>query len=186
MRKVIFQNMLTLDGLFEGPQHEIDWHTVDAEFNEYAIALNAELDTLLFGRRTYELMAAYWPSPEARRDDPLVADMMNRLQKVVFSRMLDHVDWENSRLVKSDPAVEVARLKALPGKNMAIFGSADLSTTLIQHRLIDEYRLFFNPIILGAGHPAFKGLLDRIPLKLVGSKIFKSGLVQLNYQPVQV
>ncbi len=184
MRKVILQNMLTLDGLFEGPHHELDWHSVDAEFNEYAVALNAELDTLLFGRRTYELMASYWPSAEARDEDSLVTDMMNRLQKVVFSRTLQSVEWENSRLVHSDPAAEVVRLKQQPGKNMAIFGSVDLSTTLIRQGLIDEYRLFFNPIILVVGNPAFKGLQDRVSLKLIGSKIFKSGLVQLNYQPV--
>lgn len=185
MRKVIFQNMLTLDGFFEGPQHEIDWHLADAEFNEYAIALMAELDTLLFGRRTYELMAAYWPSPEGRRDDPQVADGMNRLQKVVFSRTLEHVDWENSRLVHGDPAAEVARLKQQPGKNMAIFGSVDLSAGLIRQNLIDEYRLFYNPILLGAGNPAFKALGARIPLRLVGSKIFQSGLVLLSYRPLQ-
>ncbi len=183
MCKVIFQNMLTLDGFFEGPNQEIDWHAVDAEFNEVALALEDEVDTLLFGRITYQLMAAYWPSPEGKRDDPLVAGMMNRLQKVVFSRTLNQVDWENSRLVKSDPAAEVAQLKALPGKHMAIFGSADLSTVLIQHRLVDEYRLFINPIILGSGHPAFKGLLQRIPLRLVSSRIFKNGLVLLTYRP---
>jgi len=183
MRKLILQNMLTLDGFFEGPNREIDWHAVDAEFNEVSLALEDEVDTLLFGRITYELMAAYWPSLEAGRDDPLVAAMMNRLQKVVFSHTLNRVDWENSRLVKSDPAAEVARLKALPGKHMAIFGSADLSSLLIQHGLIDEYRLFINPIILGTGHPAFKGLVERIPLQLISSHIFKNGLVLLTYRP---
>lgn len=182
MRKVIFQNMLTLDGLIEGPNREIDWHLVDREVEE-SFALEAEYDMLLFGRVTYELMAGYWPTPAGIQDDPLVAATMNRLPKVVFSRTLERVDWENSRLVKSDPAAEVARLKALPGKSMAIFGSANLSTTLIQHRLIDEFRLYFNPIILGRGNPAFPGLSERVPLQLIRSQVFKSGLVLLVYNP---
>ncbi|MRR10843.1 hypothetical protein EG831_12405 [bacterium] len=78
-----------------------------------------------------------------------------------------------------DPAAEVARLKQQPGKGMLIFGGADLSSTLIRHGLIDEFRLFFNPVVLGQGAPAFKGLAERVPLKLVGSKVFKTGMVLL-------
>jgi len=88
MRKVIFQNMVTLDGFFEGPNHEIDWHVVDDEFNQYAIEFSKSIDFLLFGRKTYELMANYWSSENALRDDPIVAEFMNRLPKVVFSRTL--------------------------------------------------------------------------------------------------
>ena len=118
MRKVILQNMTTLDGFFEGPNREIDWHLVDAEFNHFAEEVLAAVDTLLFGRVTYQLMADYWPKPDGLRDDPVIAGWMNRLPKVVFSKTLKSVDWENSRLVNTDPAAEVARLKEQPGKDM--------------------------------------------------------------------
>ena len=156
MRKVIFTNMVTLDGFFEGPNREIDWHMVDEDFNKESLKLNESADTLLFGRITYELMASYWPTEEAMRDDPLVARMMNSLPKVVFSRTLDRADWSNSRLVKSDAAQEAARLKQLPGKDIVIFGSADLAVDLIDQDLIDEFRIFINPVVLGDGHPLFK------------------------------
>jgi dihydrofolate reductase len=184
MRKVFIQNMVTLDGFFEGPNHEIDWHVVGEEFNDYALSLEASIDTFLFGRVTYDLMASYWPSEAGLRDDPHVANMMNSLNKVVFSRTLEKVDWINSRLVKDDPVQEVARLKQLPGKDMAIFGSADLAAALIPAGLIDEFRIFINPIVLGAGNPMFKGLKKRLPLKLVSSRTFQSGIVLLVYQTV--
>jgi dihydrofolate reductase len=184
MRKVNFQMLVSLDGFFEGPQHEIDWHTVDDEYNRYAWDICSHSDTLLFGRITYELMAAYWPSAQALKEDPITAGWMNRLDKVVFSHTLTSVDWQNTRLVTTDPVAEVARLKALPGKDITIFGSSDLSLSLIDANLIDEYILMINPVILGKGKRLFVGLDHRLELKLVGSKVFSSGLVGLFYQPV--
>lgn len=185
MRKVIFQNMVTLDGFFEGPGRNIDWHVVDDDFNEVAIRFLNSLDALLFGRVTYQLMANYWPSAEAVANDPIVASHMNTLSKVVFSRTLDRVEWTNSRLVKDHAAEEVARLKRQPGKDMAIFGSANLAVTLMQNDLIDEYRIFVNPVILGGGMPLFQGITKRMSLKLLQTKVFKSGLVLLEYQPAR-
>ena len=89
MRKLFSFNMVTLDGYFEGPNHEIDWHNVDGEFNEFAIEQTGAVDMLLFGRVTYQLMASYWPTPDAIKNDPIVADLMNRLPKIVFSRTLE-------------------------------------------------------------------------------------------------
>ena len=183
MRKVIFQMMVSLDGYFEGPNKEIDWHVVDAEFNEYAVDLLNSADALLFGRVTYELMASYWPSPSATTDDPIIADKMNNLPKVVFSRTLDKVDWKNSRLVKENIAEEVSKLKQQPGKDLAVFGSSNLALTLVQHGLIDEYRIIVNPVVLGNGHPLFKGLKERLNLRLLKTKTFQSGNVMLFYQP---
>ena len=185
MRKLIFQMMVTLDGFFEGPQHEIDWHVVDDEFNQYAWELCAGLDTLLFGRLTYELMAAFWPSPRALRDDPVTAKWMNALNKVVFSHSLNSIGWQNSRLAKTDAVAEVTRMKAMPGKGLAIFGSSDLSLPLAAAGLIDEYRLFINPVVLGSGKRLFSGLQGRLELKLDNTKLFKSGLVGLFYSPVR-
>lgn len=185
MRKVIFQMMVSLDGYFEGPKHELDWHHVDDEFNDYAIGLLDTLDTLVFGRVTYELMADYWPSPDALKNDPQVAQRMNRLAKVVFSRTLEKVEWNNSRLAKNDPATEVAKLKQQPGKDIAIFGSSDLMLSLIPHGLVNEYRIFVNPVVLGSGKTLFEDLDQRLELNLVGNKMFKSGLVGLYYRPAK-
>ena len=186
MRKVIYQNMVSLDGFFEGSNKwEIDWHVVGEEFNETAIAWLKSYDALIFGRVTYLGMASYWPTPEAVKNDPVVADLMNKIPKIVFSRSLEKAEWNNTRVVKGDVAEEIARLKSQPGKDMAIFGSADLASGLIQRDMIDEYRIFINPVVLGQGNPLFKGLQGRLHLKLVDSKIFKTGLVLLVYQPAK-
>jgi dihydrofolate reductase len=175
--------MVTLDGFFEGPNHEIDWHMVNDEFNQLSIDLEKTTDTLIFGRITYELMASYWPTELAITDDPEVAKMMNTLAKVVFSRTLKHVEWQNSRLVNGNAVEEITRLKQLPGKDMAIFGSANLGKTLIENNLIDEYHILVNPVVLGGGRPLFEGIKTKLNFNLQGTKIFKNGLVLLTYQP---
>ncbi len=183
MRKIILFNMVTLDGFFEGPNHDISWHNVDAEFNEFAIAQLKSADGLVFGRVTYQLMASYWPTPAAIQDDRVVAGLMNRLPKIVFSKTLTKADWNNTKLVKGNIAEEIAKLKQQPGKDLLLFGSADLASTLTQLGLINEYRLMVNPVVLGAGTPLFKRAHSRLPLKLLGAKTFKSGNVLLTYTP---
>ena len=182
MRKVFVFNLVTLDGYFEGPRREIDWHNVDAEFNEYAIGMLNSVDTLLFGRVTYELMAGYWPTPDAMKNDPIVAGKMNSLPKIVFSRTLDKVAWNNSRLVKSNVEEEIQKIKKQPGKDIVILGSGSIVSELAPLGLIDEYRLMVNPVVLGAGKPLFKGIKDRLNLKLIKAKTFKSGNVLLYYE----
>ena len=183
MRNLIFQMMVTLDGFFEVPNREIDWHIVDEEFNEYAIDLLNSVDVLLFGRVTYELMASYWPTPSATTDDPIVADKMNNLPKIVFSKTLKKTEWKNTRLVKENIAEEITKLKHQPGKNLAMFGSSDLALSLIQMGLIDEYRIIVNPVVLGNGKSLFKGINEKLNLKLLKTKTFSSGNVMLYYQP---
>ena len=183
MRKVILFNMVTLDGFFSGPEGEIDWHNVDQEFNEFAIA---QLDTaggLIFGRVTYELMANYWPTPLAIEDDPVVAAKMNSISKYVFSRSLRSADWENTQLIHRDAGDEIPNLKQQPGGDLFIFGSANLASSLTRQGLIDEYRLMLNPLVLGDGRPLFEGLDERLSLKLIKTKVFASGNVLLTYQP---
>jgi len=182
MRKVFVFNLVTLDGYFEGPRREIDWHNVDAEFNEYAIGMLNSVDTLLFGRVTYELMACYWPTPDAMKNDPIVAGKMNSLPKIVFSRTLDKVAWNNSRLVKSNVEEEIQKIKKQQGKDIVILGSGSIVSELAPLGLIDEYRLMVNPVVLGAGKPLFKGIKDRLNLKLIKAKTFKSGNVLLYYE----
>lgn len=180
MRKLFSFNMVTVDGYFEGPNHDINWHHVDSEFNDFAVAQLNEIDTLVFGRVTYQLMAAYWPTPVARENDSMVADLMNHAAKIVVSRTLDKAEWENSRVVKDNIADEIARLKHQPGKDMAVFGSANLLSTLMSLNLVDEHRIMVTPIILGGGTPLFKPE-DKIDLRLLSARPFKNGNVLLRY-----
>lgn len=183
MREVIFQMMVSLDGYFEGPNREIDWHVVEDEFNAYAIDLLDAVDLLVFGRVTYQLMAGYWPTPDAIENDPVIAAKMNALPKLVFSRTLDHAGWNNTRLVRENPAAELSELKRQPGKDIAIFGSSDLALALIEDKLIDEFRIFVAPVVLGSGKPLLHGIRKRLRLQLARTVVFGSGVVGLFYRP---
>lgn len=183
MRKVILFMMVTLDGFFEGVNGDISWHNVDEEFNEYAIAQLNSADTLFFGRVTYGFMASYWPTPDATTNDPIVADKMNSISKVVFSKTLEKAEWQNTRLVKDNIADEIMKMKQQAGKDIFIFGSSNLTVSLAEHGLVDEYRIMVNPVVLGNGKPLLKGINDTLPLKLLKTKVFHSGNVLLSYQP---
>ena len=182
MRKLYAFNMVTLDGFFEGPNHDINWHYVDGEFNDFAIDQLNSTDTLIFGRVTYQMMASYWPTPDGIKDDPTVADFMNRTPKIVVSRTLHKADWNNTRLIKDHVVDEIAKLKQQPGKDIAVFGSANLLSTLMQANLVDEHRVIVNPVILGKGTPLFKNSQNKLDLKLVKTRIFGNGNVLLCYQ----
>ena len=128
MRKVLFFMLTSLDGFFVGPNHDISWHHVDEEFNDFAIQQLQEFDLLLFGRVTYQMMASYWPTEGAIHDDPIVAGKMNSIRKIVVSNTLSQVGWDNTRLVKENVIEEISTLKQQPGKDIAIFGSSDLNS----------------------------------------------------------
>jgi dihydrofolate reductase len=183
MRKLILFNLISVDGFFAGPNGEIDWHNVDEAFSDFAIDQLNSTDGLLFGRVTYQMMASYWPSPDAVKDDPIVAGKMNALPKFVFSRTLDKAEWNNTRLVKENAAEEISKLKNQPGKDLFLFGSADLASSLTPRGLIDEYRILVNPVVLGQGKPLFKNARERLHLKLASTRTFPSGNILLVYQP---
>lgn len=149
--------------------------------DEYIFDAQDATGTLLFGRVTYEMMAAYWQSEKGQ-----IADFMNRVEKVVFSRTLSSVSWTNARLVKDDVANVVTQLKQQPGGDIFVMGSANFTNTLMQNGLVDEYRLGINPLILGSGTRLFQDGLPKQDLKLVESRTLKSGLVILHYQPADV
>lgn len=182
MRKLFSFNMVTLDGFFEGLNQDISWHHVDDEFNQFAIEQTSSVGSLLFGRVTYELMASYWPTSAAIIDDPIIADLMNSLPKIVFSRTLQKVEWNNTRLVRDHVAEEVTQLKGQSGKDLAIFGSANLLSSLVLMDLVDEHRIMVNPVVLGRGTPLFQGITERLELTLLKTKTFASGNVLLYYQ----
>jgi dihydrofolate reductase len=170
--------LTTVDGYFEGPNCELDWHNVGGDWNPYVFELFEEVDIFLFGRRTYEMMAAYWP---AATHDP-IAEKMNSLPKIVFSKTLKSPDWTNSR-VATNAVSEIQKLKQEPGKSMVIFGSSDLAVSLMRENLIDDFRIVVSPIVLGNGKPLFHGLNDRYKLKLLKTKTFQSGHVMLYFRP---
>lgn len=183
MRKLFLFDLVTLDGYFEGPDRDISWHNVDEEFNAYAVDMLNSVDLLLFGRVTYDLMAGFWPTAAAKKDDPIVAERMNSLPKMVFSRTLAKAEWNNTKLVKEHIGEETKKMKALPGKDIALLGSGSILSQFAQDGLIDEYRIMVNPIVLGSGSPLFSGIKDRLDLKLLDARTFRNGNVLLRYQP---
>jgi dihydrofolate reductase len=181
MRRLIMWNMVTLDGYFEGSKPwDIGWHDLawGEELERLSVEQTSAADMLLFGRVTYQGMAAYWPS--AKGD---VADIMNAIPKVVFSRTLERADWSNTRLVRGPAEQEVPRLKQEPGKDLFIFGSASLASSLTRKGLIDEYRLGVAPVVLGAGTALFKPGPDAMKMKLLDARALKTGCVVLRYEP---
>lgn len=181
MRKLIMWNMVTLDGFFEGAHpwdigfHDAGW---GPELERFANEQMSTADLLLFGRVTYEGMAQYWSTATGQ-----TADHMNRIQKVVFSRTLASADWINARLVSTDAADEVARLKQEPGGDILVFGSGELCASLTRAGLIDEYRLGLNPIALGEGRPLFKPGDGEMKLRLLETRPLDTGCVLLFYAP---
>ncbi|GGO94081.1 dihydrofolate reductase family protein [Wenjunlia tyrosinilytica] len=184
MRKIHAFFVTTADGYYEGPNGEFDWPVVDDEFNELAIEQLDAAGTLMFGRVTYEVMAQYWPTPQALQDDPRVASRMNGHPKIVVSTSLDKPEWENTRLINGNVVEEIKELKDQPGKDVVIMGSSSLTASLVREGLVDEIRIMVNPVILGAGKSLFRTAEERIGLKLLNTRTLRSGNVLLTYEPV--
>lgn len=185
MRKVIAFEQVSLDGFFVDGKGDMSWaHKQDPEWNAFA-GSNASGDgALLFGRVTYEMMASFWPTPMAMERMPAVAEGMNRMPKVVFSRTLEKVSWKNTTLVKGDLVARVRKMKNEPGPGMAILGSGSIVSQLAQAGLIDEFQIAVNPIVLGKGRTLFEGVEQKIGLKLIKSRAFGNGNVVLYYEPM--
>ena len=179
MRKINVSTFVTLDGVLESP-HKWPGSFWSDEMNQYARDQLFASDALLMGRVTYEGFAAAWPS---RTDNDGFADRMNSLPKFVVSTTLDKADWSNSTLIKANVADEVARLKQQPGQDILMYGSARLMHTLMRHNLIDDYRLWVYPLVLGKGQRLFPDGFDTTALKLADTTRFSSGVVVLEYQP---
>src|SRR5688572_770251 len=182
MSKLIMWNIITLDGYFEGekkwelPFLEIVW---GPEMERLSLEQLNSTDYLVFGRTTYEGMAAYWKTAQGE-----IADLMNKLPKIVCSRTLNSADWNNSILIKQNVADEIAKLKAKGNKDMYVFGSANLSETLIKENLFDEYRICIAPVIAGKGRYLFpKGLPER-KLSLISSQPLMTGGIILKYNSI--
>lgn len=181
MRKVVVSNLISLDGFIAGPSGEIDWFSVSEDFMDYTKERLGSMGLLLFGRVTYDLMAGYWPTASPAENDEAIIYAMNSLPKIVFSRTLASTEWNNAVVNRGDPVHETERMKAEGGKDIVIFGSGTIVSALSEAGLVDEYRIFVNPVILGAGKQQFGGLGHRIGLRLEDTKVFGNGLVLLKY-----
>jgi dihydrofolate reductase len=187
MRKIIVSMNVTLDGYMAGRNCELDWHFNywNEEMAEHACHQLSKTDTILLGRVTYQAMAQYWPYQSLNllfpREQIAFADMMNSHLKIVFSKTLEGTQWNNSRLVKKNLANEISKLKRQPGKDMIIYGSGSLVSSLMQSGLIDEYELWVHPVLLGKGKSLFKGLEETHTLRLLKTRSFNSGVIILYY-----
>lgn len=185
MRKVIVFNQVSIDGFFVDNHGDMSWAHKgkdDAEWNEFVGSNASGGGELVFGRVTYEMMIKYWPTPQAARDAPAVAEGMNNLPKVVFSTTLNETTWKNTRLVKSDLPGEIQKMKNASGPDIVIMGSGTIVSQLTQAKLIDEYQVVVNPIVLGAGRTMFEGVTEKILLTLTSSRAFKNGNTVLDYE----
>ncbi len=180
----VFQN-ISLDGYFVDRNGEMNWAKsgVDEEFNAFTAQNAKGGGTMIFGRVTYDLMASFWPTPQAHQMFPVVAERMNNGLKVVFSRKMEQAPWNNTKLVKGDLVEEIRKMKAAPGEGLVILGSGSLVAQLAPEGLIDEYQMIMNPIALGGGRTMFEGLKTNLDFKLTNSKTFKNGKVFLSYTP---
>jgi dihydrofolate reductase len=182
MRKAALFMFVSMDGYFETEKCELDWHNVDAEFEEFSNAQLQDAGMLLFGRKTYDLMVGFWPKPIARERAPKTAEWMNLLPKMVFSRTLTKVDWTNTRIAREIDPKQVEKLKAEPGGELLVLGSNAVAVELLEKGLLDEARIMVNPVSLGRGHGLFRGLQQRVKAKSVAVRKFESGNVLLMYR----
>ncbi len=185
MARIVVFNLLSLDGFFEGKNHDISWHRVDDEFNKFAVQHTKKFGSIIFGSRTYKLFEDFWPTavnnPEVSKDDQEIAKIIDNAKKIVFSKKLKKVNWKNSTLLNSINKKEIEDLKKKNKKDMVIFGSGTIVCQFSDLGLIDEYRFIINPVVLGEGTPMFKDLTKGFNLKLKSKKVFKNGNIFLTY-----
>lgn len=170
--------MISLDGYFEAPHHDLSWHNTDQEFVDFADKQLGEVDTLIFGHRTYDMMAEFWTSPETLEEDASTAVPMNELHKVVFSHTPLTPEWKNTE-ASTDLVGKINELKAQSGKDIAVLGSSHLGKEMIEAGLLDEVRIMINPVFIGDGSTLFEGLSKKLELK--STRTFENGNVLLTY-----
>lgn len=182
MGKLIVFNFVTLNGFFKGPNGDISWHKHGGEENEYSSEMLKTGSTLLFGRVTYEMMAGFWPSQDAIKHNPVVANGMNSADKIVFSKTLNKADWNKTTVINENIVEEVKRLKQTLSTDMALLGSGSILTQFAEVGIIDEYQIMVDPVAIGEGTPIFKGMKTQLELKLTKTRTFESGVVLLCYE----
>ena len=182
MSKLTSFTFITLNGFFKGENEDTSWHPHGGEAAKFANEASGADNILLFGRKTYEMMANFWPGPMAAELFPVVAENMNKSQKIVCSNTLEKADWQNTTILKGDVIAQLRQLKQNSGKNITLLGSGSLLTQLSDAGLIDQYTIMLDPVALGKGSSIFEGLQSKLELKLVSSRVFEQdGIVLLDY-----
>jgi len=184
MKKISAFNFITLNGFLNDSDGDIGWHRHGVEENQFAADSLKSGNTLLFGRKTYEMMASYWPTPMAIQNDPDVAEGMNNTEKIVISKTIKKAGWKNTKVIGDDVLQEIKRLKELPGNDITILGSGSIVSLLAENDLIDEFQIMIDPVAIGSGVSIFQGIKQTLNLELTSVKIFKSGTVLLSYNPL--
>ncbi|MFT8879406.1 MAG: dihydrofolate reductase family protein [Oenococcus sp.] len=191
MRKLVLFLHASLDGFVEGPNGAMDigWIAYDADLEKYAEKVLNTADTVIWGRRTYQMMHDYWPTvpanPSASPYERHHADWIEQVDKIVFSRTLKEVEWHHTRLVQDNVKKEINRLKQQPGQDMVILGSPRLAHSLMALDLIDEYKITISPVLIGQGLPLFQGIKNKVDLKLLENQSFDSDALGLTYQTIR-
>lgn len=181
MAKLILWNVMTLDGYFDGARSwDLDWHrtVLNDEFHNFALEQLRGAEALLFGRVTYEGMAAYWQTASGE-----TAEYMNKLPKFVFSKTLQQANWANTTVIRDDAVTEAERIKERTTCDLFVFGSGKLSAAFFEAGLFDEVRIALAPVVIGEGQVLFGRGLKRVPMKLLESRTFSNGCVILRYEP---
>jgi dihydrofolate reductase len=184
MGKVSVYNFVSANGYFKGPNEDISWahQNPSQEENDFA-AENAQGGAvLLFGRKTYEMMVSHWPTAEAKKSNPGVAEGMNKAEKVVFSKTLKKSEWNNTRIVSGNLEEEVKKLKQ-SGKDITVLGSGSIVNQLAEAGLIDEFQIMIHPVAIGNGTAFLEDIHNKIDFELTKTRSFQSGIVLLSYQP---
>jgi dihydrofolate reductase len=186
MRNVVLFMHISLDGFAGGPNGELNWISFDEELQKYAETIVDTVGTAMYGRTTYKMMEGYWPTvlsdPSSRPQEISHARWIENIEKIVFSKTLEKVEWNNTRLIRDNVSEEVLKLKQKPGKDLVIFGSPGLAHSLMKLDLIDQYQLTLNPVLLGQGIPIFENIKSQSKLKLLKTTNLKSGVIGLHYE----
>ena len=186
MRNLVYFMHSSLDGFVAGINGEMNWITVDDEIFDFVKTMTDQADTALYGRVTYQMMEAYWPTageqPNATKHDKEHSVWYKNVSKVVLSRTINETGLLNTKVIRDNLSDNINRLKQQPGKNIMIFGSPRASHSLLNAGLVDEFWIFVNPILLGQGMPLFKNVPGLLKLRLLDTKTFASGVIALHYR----
>jgi dihydrofolate reductase len=185
MRRIISFMHISLDGFVAGPNGEMDWIKINEEIFDFVGKRISQTDTALYGRATFEMMESYWPTaadkPTASKHDIEHSEWYGKAHKIVLSKTLKEEGLTNTKIISNNLLDNINEIRLTEGSDILLFGSPTATNSLIQLNLIDGYWLFVNPIILGKGIPLFKGIQEKIKLKLVSTQQFKCGVTELNY-----
>jgi len=184
MRKLKLQVDISVDGYIAGPNNEMDWLVCEDDCMKYIENIADSVDTIIMGRKMVDGFIPYWSDRMNKPDDPMyeIAKKMVEIPKIVFTKTLNKSHWSNTNIAKSDLKDKITKLKNLDGRDIVVYGGISFDSSLIKEKLIDEFYLFINPIVLGSGKTIFKDFKEIQKLTLIESKVFDCGLVLLHYE----